>query len=299
MWDSEGCLDKVKLAVQAMRANDADTIHLEGDKLNKVDDRGVQELMESMRGNTCVTHLDLSLNAVTDAGAAAVAEMLAGNSTLLNLELDGNSLSNTGVSALCDALAHNQSLNRLDLSNNHRIDNEGAQRLASMLKLNTSLQFLHIRSCGVGTKGIAQLANMLCKNNSLQGLYLSGNIGDDGVVPAVCEMLRQNYSLTELGLANNELSEPGVMDLIGGLEENEYLQKFHLSASGGKRLKTTELDRLLKRNARSKAGRESDIQRAREEVRHEYESRIATLRQEHAGEVASLRREIDQLRRGM
>eukprot|EP01065_Artemidia_motanka_P003875 TRINITY_DN11860_c0_g1_i1.p1 TRINITY_DN11860_c0_g1~~TRINITY_DN11860_c0_g1_i1.p1 ORF type:complete len:313 (+),score=118.56 TRINITY_DN11860_c0_g1_i1:135-1073(+) len=296
MWDSEGCLDRVQAATSAMIEGSADTIHLEGDKLDKLNDQALSVILKELRTNSSVTHLDLSLNNITDAGAAEIAAVLAENTTLVNLELDGNKLTNAGVASLCDALRDNTTLCRLDISCHPKIDNAAAKKIADMLVLNTGLRSVHMRCCSVGSEGVIALANTLTgRNETLLGLYLSGNCIDDAAVPALCTMLTKNQSLLELGLANNDITYDPFQTFLDALEQNSFIQCCILSEpfrSGG-RLRSSRVADILARNRRLAQERESAIH----QVRQHYENELALLQQQHDREVDTLRAEIAELRR--
>lgn len=122
---------------------------------------------------------------------------------------------------------------------------------------------------------------------------MSGNAVDDSAVPAVVNMLRSNTTLTELGLANNALSDKGVSRIIQeGLADNKYLLSLHLSTQGGKRVRTEELDKLLRRNRRETQERQTEIH----QVRNSYEAQIADMELRHAQDIAALEAKIAELR---
>eukprot|EP00756_Hemistasia_phaeocysticola_P003933 Hpha_TRINITY_DN12534_c0_g1::TRINITY_DN12534_c0_g1_i1::g.51205::m.51205 len=295
VWDGEGCLDRVKAARLAIEKGVADTVHLEGDKMNKLNDELAMEVVEVLKGAEALTHLDFSLNELTDATATQIAKALDGHKAVQNLELDGNKLTDSAASAMADLLRAGSSLTRLDLSGNTGIGNEGAKKLADALKLNTTLESLHIRSCSIGSEGVQALCETLSGNNTtLLGLYMSGNLIDDSAVPALVKLMRNNTTLTELGLANNSLSDKAVDRLIQeGLSENYFLLSLHLSTQGGKRVRNDKLEERIRRNRKMTQDRQTPIH----QVRQMYEAKIADLEAKHAQEVAALEAKIAELRK--
>ena len=65
--------------------------------------------------------------------------------------------------------------------NSNTIHDDGAKQIADALKVNHSLETLHLNSNNIGADGAKMIADSLKVNHSLKTLHLSGNkIGDDG-----------------------------------------------------------------------------------------------------------------------
>ncbi len=98
------------------------------------------------------------------------------------------------------------------------IGEEGAKRLADMLKVNSSLKKLRLGLNEIGDAGAESLSDVLKVNQTLHRLSLGGNkIGDEGA-QSLADMIKVNSSLKVLDLFGNyEIGNNGAKYLASAL----------------------------------------------------------------------------------
>jgi len=119
-------------------------------------------------------------------------------------------------------------LKSLNLSGNN-IGAEGADYVARLLKKNTILTSLSVRSCELG-KGIRNIVDGLEGNTHLQYLALSHNRIDEDSAKAIAEMIKKNKVLTELDLDASEMSPESLNIILEAAKQNTTLKTLNLMA---------------------------------------------------------------------
>jgi Ran GTPase-activating protein (RanGAP) involved in mRNA processing and transport len=110
---------------------------------NDIDPQGVEWITESLKTNSCLTHLDMSGNRIGDRGAHLFANLIQINDTLEYLNLASNDIERFGAQVLAQALARNQTLQYLSLWFN-TIGDEGGRAFEECLQVNHTLQTIHL-----------------------------------------------------------------------------------------------------------------------------------------------------------
>ncbi|XP_037373213.1 ribonuclease inhibitor [Talpa occidentalis] len=196
-------------------------------------------------------HLDLSNNPLGDAGIAQLCSALLGpSSQIKTLWLWECDLTAEGCREVCRVLRAKKSLKELSLADN-ALGDEGVRLLCeSLLDPGCQLESLWVKTCGLTAASCQHLSSMLTKNQHLRELQLSRNPLGNAGVQLLCQGLSQpdtklqtlwlsdcevtdsscgsfaslllaNRSLRELDLSNNGLGDPGVLQLLGSLEQPE------------------------------------------------------------------------------
>ena len=131
------------------------------------------------------------------------------------------------IDAFINALADNRSIVRLALTSN-RIADEGAKRLAFVLKHNHSLREIHLYDNDIGDAGARDLADALIGNGALQVLGLANNhIGDAGA-ESLAHAFAANRGLRKVWLYKNSMGRAGAAHLTAALRCNRSLETFRL-----------------------------------------------------------------------
>ncbi|XP_027388694.1 ribonuclease inhibitor isoform X2 [Bos indicus x Bos taurus] len=193
--------------------------------------------------------LDLGSNRLGDAGLAELCPgLLSPSSQLRTLWLWECDLTVSGCRELCRVLQAKEALKELSLAGNS-LGDEGAQLLCeSLLQPGCQLESLWVKSCGFTAACCQHFSSMLTQNKHLLELQLSNNPLGDAGVHVLCQALGQpgtvlrvlwvgdceltnsscgglaslllaSPSLRELDLSNNGLGDPGVLQLLGSLEQ--------------------------------------------------------------------------------
>ncbi|KAG0368302.1 hypothetical protein BGX24_002878 [Mortierella sp. AD032] len=116
-----------------------------------------------------------------------------------------------------------------------KLGKRGLKRLVEILKTNSTLTTLELKSNWIGDNGAVALAEALKTNSTLTTLDLSGKgtggngIGGNGAV-ALSEALKTNSTLTSLNLYSNSIGDKGAVALSEALKTNSTLTTLKLSS---------------------------------------------------------------------
>ncbi len=149
-------------------------------KTTSLGDESLPSLMESLSVRNTITVLNLENNSIGDGGAFLIAKALEKGLPLRKLNLARNNIQPKGVGYLAEALSSNSSLKTLILDENKvsltyalmllaSINEEdppkdGAEALGEALEINTHLNALYLRGCGIDHSGKSFLKESLRKN---------------------------------------------------------------------------------------------------------------------------------------
>eukprot|EP00934_Nitzschia_sp_Nitz4_P004242 Nitzschia sp. Nitz4//scaffold125_size66327//52148//53992//NITZ4_006138-RA/size66327-processed-gene-0.20-mRNA-1//1//CDS//3329534634//4232//frame0 len=120
--------------------------------------------------------------------------------TLKVLDLSGSRTNDEGAVRLAGVLKENSTLHTLRLAHDE-IGDAGAKALAEALKTNNALRKLDLEGNTIGGAGVAAFAGALYVNCTLRELYLQDNLVSIDGTTAMAEALSTNSSLEELGLS--------------------------------------------------------------------------------------------------
>ncbi|XP_037696292.1 ribonuclease inhibitor [Choloepus didactylus] len=193
--------------------------------------------------------LALGENKLGDAGIAALCPgLLSPSSRLRILWLWECDVTAEGCRDLCRVLQAKESLKELSLVGNE-LGDEGAQLLCKSLREpGCRLESLWVKTCGLTAACCPHFGAMLTHNRSLLELQLSNNKLGDAGVQQICQSLGQPGttlrilclgdcevtdtgcaalallllscpSLRELDLSNNCMGDPGILQLVGSLQQ--------------------------------------------------------------------------------
>uniref|UniRef100_A0A3Q4M8Z0 Leucine rich repeat containing 74A n=1 Tax=Neolamprologus brichardi TaxID=32507 RepID=A0A3Q4M8Z0_NEOBR len=193
---------------------------------NSIQAEGAKYLMETLRANFTIQHLDISHNHLKSAGAEYVAKMLLDSISLKSVKLS-NGFTDDDAKYFADALSTNSRIKVLDLSHNE-FCGKGGEHLGQLLN-NEGLEVLDLSWNHLRMKGAVAFCAGLKVNMMLKHLDLSWNgFGNEGAL-AMGEALKFNTTLVHLNLNNNRLTNEGVSMLCRGLEFNDTLRVLTLA----------------------------------------------------------------------
>jgi Ran GTPase-activating protein (RanGAP) involved in mRNA processing and transport len=194
-------------------------------------------ILEGLRSNTALQHLDLGSCELDDHGISILANALAiQNASILELNLQRNEITSMGVRALVDDHVEvMKTLTKLCLSGNS-IRCEGATILANALEDNAmpSLKQLQLARCCIDDGGFVALVSALEENTSLQILDLGGNTFGERGLMALAESLPTIKGLKQIKMLGlNESFRSTVPLLLEGFRKNTSLVEFESDYSHG------------------------------------------------------------------
>ena len=228
------CLSKV------LKNHPLSTLDLFG---NVVRDVGAIALLQLVRAQPSIKHLNLGSNDLTHESGIAFARDLASLQVqTLEFGSDGSSLytnrfnHKVGI-ALADQLCSNSSLTSLGLSGTGigrcedksvDVKQEAAAMLRKALRLSSTLRHLRLARNSLGTQGCVLVLQALADNHSLRELDLSHNNAGAELGVVAGQALAQNASLTTLSLAGNRIGAGGGCALAAALVTNGALTQMNL-----------------------------------------------------------------------
>ena len=184
---------------------------------------------ESLQARPRIRKVDLSGNRIGNAGAEACAELIRVSIWLQELRLSHCALSCQVVPSLISALRGSTCIKLIDLSGNIGIGSDGHMAIGAFLHFESSLEALHMGFDDFDDGGFKALAEGLKVNRSLQELHLQ-SIGLNGAISLVFDALRENSSLRLLNLSYCDIDEH-VEALSAVLRVNSGLEYLDLSNS--------------------------------------------------------------------
>eukprot|EP01080_Neovahlkampfia_damariscottae_P009270 gene9270-1357_t len=206
---------------------------------------------------------------IGDRGAYVLGIALKGNTTLKRLKIGYNHITDYGISKIFQALFENESLEEFNVEGNQISVNEYAEKIGTFLSINKTLKILNLQSNKLSDEVGLSIANSMEKNNSIEMIYLSNNKFSDecGVQFAKSleknttlkllnfddnkftnrtavqfgKSLKNNKNLNVLSLAFNQISDIGLLEIIGSLESNNlkeiYLGNNKITDEGVEKLR--------------------------------------------------------------
>lgn len=202
-------------------------------RYNNITDKGAQILAEMLAENTTLEQLNLMCNDIGPPGAEALARALHTNETLKMLRLNGNKLETKeqkGGMYFAQALQINTTLEHLDLGDTD-LRTESLIALGTVLLHNVTLRSININRPILFTQmeePSVHFANMLKVNQSLEEVHLQKYDMRDFGAFRMAENLMHNYTLTYLNLSCNRITRDGVKELAKVLKQNTALQTLDL-----------------------------------------------------------------------
>ena len=102
----------------------------------------------------------------------------------------------------------------------------GAQLLATFIARTTTISNLSIPDCSISSEGVFPIVDAMLHNESITKLDLSTNriAAGHGCARILAKMIRQDVELETLILANNQLDDKGIVDLLLAINDREAKQ---------------------------------------------------------------------------
>ncbi|XP_025084361.1 leucine-rich repeat-containing protein 34-like isoform X2 [Pomacea canaliculata] len=194
-------------------------------RFNLICDKGAKILAAMLENNTTLQRLNLMCNEIGPDGAEALARSLHINEMLKVLLLNGNKIDNKGGMSFAQALQINTTLEHLDVGEAD-LRMESTVALATVLRNNTSIRVIDVSRpllTTVQEEPVVHFANMLKVNKTLEELHLQKYDMRDFGMHRLAENLMENFTLTYLDLSCNRITRDGVKELAKVLKLNTAL----------------------------------------------------------------------------
>jgi len=144
---------------------------------------GVVGISISLKKNCSIQELCMSRNEIDLEGAIKIAEVIEVNATLQKLDISFCGISGIGVVAISDSLMRNCALQELCISqeldvsllSQNKITLDGAIKIAEVIKVNSTLQTLHISGYNIPYNGAIAISKSYESSKILQNLEITCN----------------------------------------------------------------------------------------------------------------------------
>lgn len=212
---------------------------------NTISDDGIVAIAESLLGNQTLKTLSLFANSFGENSVMALGKLVATNKTLdrLNTTLESSHESGTPLEAFTQALATNTIIQGMQL---FVWGAHAMQRLAHMIRLTETLQYLCVCTCG---PDIEMLATALEHNRSVHEVELNCYVNpDEGA--ALGRLFQVTTTLQALTITK-KVHNTGLIHLFNGLAENKSIWWFSVSAGSSIRSTTCKAIASMLENNRT------------------------------------------------
>eukprot|EP01080_Neovahlkampfia_damariscottae_P011372 gene11372-4540_t len=161
-----------------------------------------------------------------------ISKSLEENSSLTFLDLKGNHFRGSlGLEQLSKALQSNKHINHVDISHNHFY--ETGKWISSVVRCNSTLVFLSLKSTWIDDKEAIYLAKGFCDNHnhSIKTLDLSNNLIGSKGIEHLSNALENVSTLTELQLHGNYITDECISHLGKLIDVHKKLRILDLSSN--------------------------------------------------------------------
>lgn len=200
-------------------------------RYNNITDEGIKFLAKLLEENSVIEDINIMCNEFGKDGAEILAKALQRNSGLRALRLNGNKIGNRGGMFFAQMLQINTTLQALDLGDTD-LTTESVIALATVLQNNRSLKVLNVNRPLLFSEQeecVVHFAKMLKVNNTLEELHLQKYQIRDFGATRLAENLMENFTLQYLDLSCNRITRDGVKELAKVLKKNTAIKKLDLS----------------------------------------------------------------------
>uniref|UniRef100_A0A1B8Y5M1 Leucine rich repeat containing 34 n=1 Tax=Xenopus tropicalis TaxID=8364 RepID=A0A1B8Y5M1_XENTR len=199
-------------------------------RYNRVTDNGAAHIATFLQNNSSVLCLNIMGNEIGTDGSEHITKALHRNTTLLSLRMTGNKIGNKGGMLFASMLQINSTLEELDLGDCD-LGIQSLIALATVLLQNKTLKSLNLNRpifYVMQEDTTVHLSEMLRVNSTLQELHLSKHEITDFGVQRLCDALHENHTLKYLNLSwlsvvSNNISGKGLQALAAAIKANNCL----------------------------------------------------------------------------
>jgi Ran GTPase-activating protein (RanGAP) involved in mRNA processing and transport len=186
-------------------------------------------LVEALKHNTSLVHLDLSMNHLAhECHAKVLGSMLEHNTCLTHMSI--HTILLEGVNFIAQGLSKNACLRHLDLSRNILME-EDLQALGQALRVNTTLETLLLQQVKVPDMPDDYLVHVLeplAHNTTLKHLDISDNYLTDVEAKALAKALETSCRLHYLDISEHEINADGISTLCEAIAKHTSLVVLNL-----------------------------------------------------------------------
>ncbi|KAF8792956.1 Protein phosphatase 1 regulatory subunit 37 like protein [Argiope bruennichi] len=208
------------------------TSHLNISCNKNIGNQGWQACSKMLKRTPCLQYLDASKTSQNEQSLLILGRAFRTGSFLVTLHLENCNIFGRPLVILVAALKLNNTLLELYLGENKICSADGLQ-LGNLLRSNSTLELLDLRTNNLQDLGICHLIDGLCQQAAncgecLKTLNLSNNNLTRNGMAHINRALLVSESLTNLDLSNNNICDEGIQQMKQGLLTNQSLQQLNL-----------------------------------------------------------------------
>ena len=171
---------------------------------NGINTKGLDKLLEGLRSNSKITHLNLEGNDFSLGLSDKWASFMTDNHTLSFLNMSKCELKSDAFKTI-EGLASNKALKHLNISGNY-LDDCSISHISKSLVANSSLKILDVSCNDIKNKGAVELSNALKINKSLEILVIKCNRLKDEAGRSLNEAVRRTPNHKKVNLKENPIN---------------------------------------------------------------------------------------------
>lgn len=187
---------------------------------NSIGTTGAGVIAAGLLENTSLKSLSMCGNKTGDIGGLAFSNLLQESIYLQKLNIGNTDVGLTAIIAIADVLRHNCVLRVLNINRPvyFALQEELSEAMARALKVNRTLEELHLQKCNITDFGVKWLIDEgLVYNNTLKVLDLGCNsISRDGAIK-IASLLKTNATLEVIELGCNKVENDGAVAISESL----------------------------------------------------------------------------------
>eukprot|EP01028_Stygiella_incarcerata_P003716 TRINITY_DN1774_c0_g1_i1.p1 TRINITY_DN1774_c0_g1~~TRINITY_DN1774_c0_g1_i1.p1 ORF type:complete len:447 (-),score=129.70 TRINITY_DN1774_c0_g1_i1:1052-2299(-) len=193
---------------------------------------GPRCLCPLLQHSPSLVSISLQANGMEDAGVKDLMQGLKGHPTLEELNLDRNGITSAGIKCIVDFIHSSKSLRVLSLEGN-AINNDGAEKLFNSLSKNLVLDTLNVSHCGLTGDIAKSLASLISVNLKISDLRLSRNRLGNQFVGAIAPAWQRSRVLARMELAQTGIGFSGGNILLAVIKRNPRISHVDFSQNLG------------------------------------------------------------------
>jgi hypothetical protein len=196
--------------------------------LNLINEKGVIHLSSCFEFLTELRTLSIGITYFDKKGFSCLCEQLKHLKNLEKLNLQACQIDDNRFLLLTESLKHCCQLKILDVSVNQIVS--GFDYLIGLLKTNSKLKTLNIRSNPISNEGVKKLNNCLIQSKVLKRLDIGGR-NDENNIEEIIEMINSDNCLKTLSFCMDDIKDHHLLQIYLYLVDNTSLEELHLPIS--------------------------------------------------------------------
>jgi Ran GTPase-activating protein (RanGAP) involved in mRNA processing and transport len=205
---------------------------------NNISDSGAKFLFDVIKDSS-ITAINLENNSLTDNSLPGLIEVLENNKLVTDVNLLKNQITDIGANLIINLLKSNYSLINVKLGDN--IDQKLQNKITALTARNQALKaiagdisILNLTGKNITTEELSVIIEALSANNNVTKINLANNNIDDHGLEQIIQLLNSkldNPVIIEIDLENNDITDEGANKVIKFLKETKSTVRINIKNS--------------------------------------------------------------------